>query len=86
MDIGVANGFRTRLIGLAWRRRPRVDALLIPRCSSVHTLGMRFALDLIWFDADGAIARVDIAVPPRRIRTCRGAAAVLEVPSRPSAG
>jgi len=36
-------------------------ALLIPRCRSVHTFHMRFALDLVWLDAAGRPVRVDAA-------------------------
>jgi uncharacterized protein len=56
-------------------------ALLIPRCRSVHTFGMRFALDLVWLAADGAVVRVDRGVPPRRFRACRRARSVVEVPA-----
>jgi uncharacterized membrane protein (UPF0127 family) len=71
---------RDRLRGLALRRAPPSEPLLIPGCRSVHTFGMRFALDLFWLDGDGDLVRVDRAVPPRRIRSCRGAWAVLEAP------
>jgi uncharacterized membrane protein (UPF0127 family) len=81
MEIRVARSRRTRLIGLALRRRPPAHALLLPRCRSVHTFGMRFPLDLIWLDRDGRALRVDEGVPPRRARRCRAAAAVLEVPT-----
>jgi uncharacterized membrane protein (UPF0127 family) len=53
-------------------------ALHLPRCRSVHTFGMRFALDLAWLDAAGAVVRIDRAVPPRRVRSCRAARSVLE--------
>jgi uncharacterized membrane protein (UPF0127 family) len=53
-------------------------ALLIERCRSVHTVGMRFALDLLWLDAGGAVVRADAGVAPRRLRSCRGARAVIE--------
>ncbi len=39
---------------------------------------MRFALDLLWLDADGAPLRLDRAVPARRVRTCVRARAVIE--------
>jgi len=55
--------------------------LLIPRCSSVHTFGMRFALDLFFLDREGRVIGVRRAVPPRRVVRWRGAAAVLEVPA-----
>ncbi len=54
------------------------EALLIRRCRSVHTLGMRFALDLVWLDADDRVVRVDRGVPPGRLRTCPRARAVVE--------
>lgn len=53
--------------------------LHIPRCRSVHTIGMRFALDLLWLDGEGRIVRVDHAVPARRVRGCRRARSVIEV-------
>src|SRR5437764_13100484 len=83
--VDVAATFRRRLLGLAWSRPPRAEALFFPRCRSVHTFGMRFALDLFWLDADGHVVRIDRAVPPRRVVWCRAAAGgVIEVPSRAS--
>jgi uncharacterized membrane protein (UPF0127 family) len=76
----VAGDRRTRRRGLA-----RLDALptgyglLFERCRSVHTIGMRFALDLLWLDAAGNVVRVDRAVAPRRLRGCRHARSVVEV-------
>jgi hypothetical protein len=82
VEILVARTFAQRLKGLALRRRPPSRAaLLIARCSSVHTFGMRFALDLIWLDPDAEILRVDHAVPPGRVRSCPGAAGVIEAPA-----
>jgi uncharacterized membrane protein (UPF0127 family) len=69
------------LLGLALRRRPQ-HALLIPRCRSVHTFGMRFALDLHWIGPDGELVRVDRGVRPWRVRSCREAVAVVEFPAR----
>lgn len=57
---------------------PADHALLIPRCPSIHTFGMRFALDLIWLGKGGAVVRVDRAVPPRRMRLCARARSVVE--------
>lgn len=82
--VSVASGRRSRLLGLAWLRRERAGAgLLIPRCASVHTFGMRFRLDLVFLDRDGVVLRTRRAVPPRRVVWCRGADAVLETPTRP---
>lgn len=63
----------------------RLDALdplaglQLPSCRSVHTFGMRFALDLLWLDAAGEIVRVDRDVGPRRVRGCWRARSVIEV-------
>ncbi|MFA4929209.1 MAG: DUF192 domain-containing protein [Patulibacter sp.] len=47
---------------------------------SVHTIGMRFAIDLVWIDRDGAVRRVDRDVRPGRLRTCLAArGGVIEV-------
>jgi uncharacterized membrane protein (UPF0127 family) len=80
--IPVAKDFRTRLRGLAWRDRDRAGpGLLLPRCASVHTFGMRFALDLYFLDRRGRVLAVRHGVPPRRVVWCRGASAILEIPS-----
>ena len=75
-----ARSFGSRLRGLALRDEAGW-ALLIRRCRCVHTFGMRFALDLVWLDAEGRVMRVDRGVRPRRVVRCRKAAAVVEVPS-----
>lgn len=78
----VAEGFRVRMRGLAWRDRSDAGpGLLIPRCASVHTFGMRFELDLFFLDGAGRVIALRLRVPPRRVVWRRGASAVLEVPS-----
>lgn len=70
---------RARTLGLAWMDDvPPTSALLIPGCRSVHTFGMRFALDLIWVDADEHPLELVRDVPRRRTRGCRRARAVIE--------
>jgi len=81
-EVRLARGFRVRLLGLAALDRGKAGGgLLIPRCSSVHTFGMRFALDLYFLDREGAAVAARLAVPPKRLAFCRGASAVLEVPA-----
>lgn len=82
MELRVAGSLWSRTVGLAFRRTPPEDwALLIPRCRSVHTFGMRFPLDLVWIGAGGGPVRIDHGVRPRRVRTCRAAIAVIEIPA-----
>ena len=78
--VAEAATFRARLLGLALLRDelPSGHALLLPRCRSVHTAGMRFAIDVVFLDETGQVLRVAHAVPPLRLVRCPGAFAVLE--------
>ena len=81
-EVPVAVGFLSRLVGLAGLRRDEVGAgLLIRRCSSVHTFGMRFALDLLFLDGRGEVLATRRGVRPRRFASHRRAVAVLEIPA-----
>lgn len=87
--VPVASGLACRLLGLAHLDRERAGpGLLIPRCRSVHTFGMRFPLDIVFLDDAEREIRVVQAVPSCRAVAVRGAAAVLELPSaaRPRPG
>ncbi len=82
LDVPVAIGPRARLLGLAGLSLERAGpGLLIPRCASVHTFGMRFALDLVFLDAAGRPCALRLGVGPRRLAWVRGARAVLELPA-----
>jgi uncharacterized membrane protein (UPF0127 family) len=79
LRVHVARRARERRLGLA--RLDDLDprhALRLEPCRAVHTFGMRFALDLIWLARDGAVLRVDRAVPVRRHRLCLRARSVVE--------
>jgi hypothetical protein len=81
VDAVVAAGPRLRLLGLTLLPLERAPAaLLIPRCASVHTFGMRFPIDVVFLDVSGEELVRRSRVPPRRLVRRRGAAAVLEVP------
>jgi len=82
-EVRVARGARSRLLGLARLDRSNAGpGLLIPRCASVHTFGMRFALDLRFLDEEGRLMAVHRAVSARRLVSHRGARSVLETPAR----
>jgi uncharacterized protein len=80
-DIRIAARARDRLLGLAWLRSPPPRTGLLLRTRSVHTFGMRFALDLLWLDDFGCVIRIDRAVVRRRVMSCREATAVVEAPA-----
>lgn len=82
IEVPVARGLRARLLGLALLHRKRAGpGLLIPHCSSVHTFGMRFALDVVFLDEYGRPLREVRGVPPLRVVGYRGAAEILETPA-----
>lgn len=77
--VHAADSWRTRGRGLAGvDALPAGHALRLAPCRSVHTFGMRFALDLVWLARDGRVLRVDRAVAPRRAHACLRAHAVVE--------
>ena len=57
-----------RLRGLLGRRGLAPgEAMAFPRCNAVHTLGMRFAIDVAFLDRAGRLVRLVPAVPPGRL-------------------
>ena len=83
-QVEVARGWWGRACGLLGRRElPAGHGLLLQPCSAIHTLGMRFALDVVFLDAQGRVLRQYHQVPPHRllIRGGPGAVAALELPA-----
>ncbi|HKH13856.1 MAG TPA: DUF192 domain-containing protein [Solirubrobacterales bacterium] len=80
--VRVAATRKARLLGLSLLDRDAAGTgLLIPRCRSVHTFGMRFRLDLVFLDAAMEPVSIRRAVPAWRVATERRARAVLELPA-----
>lgn len=80
LDVYRADDPLVRLLGLAGLRAlPSGVGLLLPHTRSIHTLGMRFPLDLIWLDRQCRVVRVDRGVRPGRMRSCRAAESVVEL-------
>jgi len=55
--------------------------LWIVPCESVHTFGMRFAIDLVYLDRKKRIKKLRKAVPAMRISACLSAHSVIELPA-----
>lgn len=80
----MAQGWWGRARGLLGRAElPAGHGLLINPCSAIHTLGMRFPIDVVFLNAQGRVVSLHRAVPPNRplIRGGRGAVAALELPA-----
>ena len=79
--VPVAVTFLSRLLGLALLAPERAgEGLLIPRCRSVHTFGMRFAIQVVFVDAANRPLADRGAVGPNRVLRERRAAGVVELP------
>jgi uncharacterized protein len=79
LRVAVADTRRARRRGLAGLRELNPDeALLLPRCRSIHTFGMRFAIDVVFLDSAGEVLRIVSGVPRRRVVTCWKARAAME--------
>ena len=76
-----ARSFVARLVGLL--NRSTLDwneGLLLTPGGAVHTLGMRFSIDVLFLDANLHVRGIANRVPPRRLRWApRGTASVLEL-------
>lgn len=71
-----------RMRGLLWREPLQAgEAMLIDRCDSVHTCGMRYPLDLAFMDATGKIRRLVRNLKPWRVAACYAAYMTLEMPA-----
>lgn len=77
----VADTFFTRLKGLLGTSRlPEGQALLIRPCSSVHTFGMRYDIDVLFISHEGQILKIMSKMPPGKIAWCKESAYVIEMP------
>jgi uncharacterized membrane protein (UPF0127 family) len=79
----VAATWWTRLVGLLGTNAlPAGEGLLLVPCNAVHTLGMRYAIDVAYLDRRGVVLRLTHALRPGAVdRPVRGARAVLELPA-----
>lgn len=76
----VLRTWRERLRGLLGTRAD-AGAVLIARCRSIHTFGMRYAIDVAFVREDGAVVGVRRALPAGRLASSRRASCVLERPA-----
>ena len=46
---------------------PEGEVYVFPRCGSVHTFGMRFAIDVVFLDKEGRVLSIHENVRPGRM-------------------
>ncbi len=74
--------FLERFCGLLFSPRLKNnEALLIEPCSSVHTVGMRYAIDVIFIDKDWLVVKMTKSLKPWRMAASSKAYRVLELAS-----
>ncbi|HWO70476.1 MAG TPA: DUF192 domain-containing protein [Actinomycetota bacterium] len=80
--VGVATTRAERLRGLLGRPPPPPGTgLLLPRATSIHTLGMGFPIEVAWLDDELGVVEVRTLRPGRLAVRRRGARHVLECPA-----
>lgn len=80
--VRVADSFLTRGLGLLVGEPLQVtEGLLIAPCSSIHTIGMRYPIDVVFVDRQARVLRVCSNVKFGRLRFAPRARAVLELRS-----
>ncbi len=79
-DVLAPGDFLSRAKGLLGRTEiSSSEGLLFLNCNSVHMLGMRFSIDLIFLDSLGKVLRCVQALKPWRMALLLRASAILEV-------
>lgn len=80
LRVRVADRFFRRALGLLIGAPLTAgEGLLISPCSSIHTIGMRYPIDVVFIAQDGRVMRVHQRVPAGRLRFAWGARGVLEL-------
>ena len=80
-ELRVLSTWRERLRGLLGTA-PDAGPVLLALCSSVHTFGMRYPLDVAFVGERGEVLLVCRGVPPGQVRAHPGARCVIERPAR----
>ncbi len=78
-----ARGPIARTVGLLGRRElPVGHGLWLDPCNGVHTLGMRFPVDILILDANLCVLKIVDALPPNRLLPgVRGGRSTVELPA-----
>lgn len=80
LEVDVAITRATRRRGLLGRESlGATEGLLLSPCKAVHTVGMRFPIDVVFIDRDGRAVRIVPALAPWRIAMSARAKAVIEL-------
>ena len=78
----IADTSKSRKTGLLKHDRlERGQGLWINPCEGVHTIGMKFPIDVLFLDKKRRVVKIRAKMPRWRIAACLRAHSVLELPS-----
>mgnify|MGYP001091472575 CR=1 FL=1 len=78
----VADTSKKRRTGLLKRESlPQGEGLWITPCEAIHTIGMKFPIDVLFLSRTRKVLKIKERVPPGRIAICLRAHSVLELPA-----
>lgn len=82
-DLRVADTLLRRTLGLIGKARlAPTEGLWIKPCNSIHTMGMRFSIDVAFLDRHGQVVKiVERLRPLRLVLPVRAAVSVVELPA-----
>ncbi len=82
-EAGYARSLPERMKGLLGRSSlAQGEGLVIAPCSAIHTIGMRFAIDVVFFDRDNRAVSIIEGIKPCRMTGWRPRAhGVVELPA-----
>jgi len=68
LSLKQADTFLSKAIGLLNKQRlEKEEGLLFTNCNSVHTLGMRFSIDVIFLDEGNRVVKIVSCLKPMRL-------------------
>ena len=78
----IADTSKTRKTGLLKHERLEPgEGLWLTPCEGVHTVGMKFPIDVLFLDKRRKVVKIRAAMPRWRMSACLRAHSVLELPS-----
>ena len=79
-NVSRTTNFLERMCGLLFSPPLNInEGLLIAPCSSIHTFGMRYAIDLVFLDKNWTIVKTVKSLKPWRMAASKTANMVLEL-------
>lgn len=81
-NAGLADNFLSRFKGLLGTKQLETGkGLVIRPCSSIHTVGMNYDIDVLFVDSEDNIIKVIRNMPASKFSLCRKSSYVVELPA-----